>query len=784
MINNETNPLVEDVPLPVIKESGAIVENIFPVAGTEKSPDLAGQDIMAEYLIERIDPSVTSTRIRVVLTATGHTIPGFSRVPSGAKEVTRLHKAQEWLVKPRLALGITLGSMALFNTVGNYPSVAGAARYIGHEIQRTFVPLPEKEIVKHERVNVPGQVKHIGLTAATGELVGSTVIDSAVTREFVTNVKHDLSSGGNLVNVTITGNTSDEWNGDSSIGIPSPQNIQLGYDRAQAAVRQLENEGLNINPSILKVKETEHVISEENKSKLLSEAQADGFDSISAAIDAVDNGEAVPQPLANKIKWFFTGKQDRGVSMDATVEFPARSHVVIKDKIIKVPAKDHVPSVPKPNWYWFIPMVPIRRRERYQKIKQMHRWQLTPSSPIYRPQIIHENDDQAWLRIRPEAVKDDGALVDNAWAYTRKYEYLMRDDRIVDLLRADFKDASGEEKSLRVLFVDKTPAQETVAAFEALLAKFASMQGGKLGDRVSGIFVYPSESAGIGHRDPRRVALGIDQQSLEHCLGTYTYPLKLIELHMPTSVLDPEELEEILNEFNGPRWVMSHEVGGHATDRNDNPQTLRRVLARGIPNAHVIDGDARAYKMLRLGKVLRKLPNSSSKEEIFEYDITYPVLDASGKKVTVKVRVKDNDPRLAHASESTIVGYRPTRYAGQNDSEHYAETAAAVTTGIPIPYEETGKKVTKLKADDGSDALFATGYRPDAKGQSLFTEAVGGKIESYPLDFDEPTAIRIRHINPANDPLIRRELLRTRRARVLRPEEMVAILARVVRRKR
>ncbi len=790
-LENQPNTKVAVVEPPLLVEPGAIVEKIHPVPGTQNLPDLDSQDTMATYLIDRMQPDRSTTRTRVVLTPTGRTIPGVERVPAGFREVSRWRKTKEWLVRPRTAAAVVLGSMALFNSIGNTRAIEGASDYVGHEIYRAFVPVTDQHVIEHNVVEVPGRVEHISLNAASGDSVQSTMVSPLITEQFISKVEQAEQKGGNLVNLTVTGNTSNEWGGDSSIGVLNSQNIQLGYARAQAAVEQLSEEGLKVEAPVLDVTQDEHVISPIEKAELLAESNEAGFPTITAAISAVENGQPTSLSLVSKIKSLFTGTKIRGVSVDAAIEYPAHDHPVTRTTVHTIPGKDHVPKIPEAHWDWFIPMLPIRRRERYAAIKDMHRWRIKPSMQLYKPEIITEEEDQAWLRIRPEAVNEDGTLVSDAWAYTRKYEHLLRDDRIVDIIRADFKNDKDEDKSLRIVFVDKTPAKETVEAFEGLMRKFASMQGGKLADRVSGIFVYPSENAGAEHEDPRRIAMGIDKQSPEGCVGTYTYPLQLVELHM-ASTWNPDELDQMFSEFSGPNglnpaWTLSHEVAGHGTDRNDEQQTLRRVLARGIPNAHVIDGDVREYKMRPLQKVLSKLQGRSRQSGIPEpitYDISYPVQDASGNIVTIRATVDEDDPRLAHATESTIVGYQPTRYSGVNESEHYAETAGSVTTGVSVPYEETGIVVSELQTDDGQLAQFATGYRPDILGQRVFTDSVGARSGSFPVEFDKSREVTLRHINPANDPLLREELIRTRNIRTLRPEEMVAILARVARRRK
>lgn len=774
----------EDIPRPVLTEPGALVENIYPITGTEDTPDLESQDTMGFFLVDRLRPDESLSRTHFALTPTGRTMPGLARLPSDFKEVTRWRRTLEWLVSPKEAVGIMLGSLALFNILGNIPSIEGAAEYVGHEIYRTFVPLGKHRVVEEQKKEVPQSTKHIGMLASSGDQVGSVYVDPVVTNKFVASVQRAESIGGKIISVQVTGNTSNEWGGDSSLGAINPENTQLGMERAEAALKAINEDGLKLPTDSIQLKQDQHIITPAEKTELLNESQAAGFSSITAAVEAADNNQPLPKRLLTQIKRLFTSNKIRGVSIDATIEYPGHDHLVIKKVGKLVPDKDKVPRVPDPNFFWFIPMLPIRKRERYTKVKQTHRWSLIRSQQIYRPEIIREEVDQAWLRIRPEAVEADGNLVEDAWAYTRKIEYMLRDERIRDVLRADFKNSKGEEKSLRILFVDESPAKETVAAFEELLGKFASMNDGVLSDRVRAIIVYPSECSGTEHGDPKLIALGFDKQSADECLGTYTYPLKVVEMHMPTS-LDSEEIAALLKAFNGPTWVMSHEVAGHASDRNDLPQRLRRVLVRGIPNAHVIDGDPRTHKMQLLSKVLRKLPvrNEESNDPIY-YDIEYQVQDNEGKNVTISTIVDQYDPRLSHALKTTIVGYHPTQYAATNDSEHFAETAATLTTGIEVPYHEAGTKVELLRSDSGERTSFATGYRPDPRAQKIVTESIGAENGSFPISFSTIPALRVSTIRPNEDPVLAREMKRSRGRRILQPEEMVAILARTVRRRK
>lgn len=783
MPNLSKQPKNGHIPRPVLREPNALVENVYAEPKTTSIPDLESQDTMGEFLIDRFNTDDASPKRRVVMVPTGMALPGIHRVPNGTKHISRWRKTQEWLISPKVAAIVTAGSLALFNGIGNSDVIAGSTQLAAHKAYRTFNPVEDQVIQEDRTVTVPGHTQTIVVTAKTSNEVGVIDVDPGAIQEFLEETFDAVQNGADITELEIIGNTSDEYGSEASIGVPNTENEIIGERRALKAYDALISAGLPIDESEVTIDYKEHILSTEQKNEALYVARAEGFDTTKEAIEAVDADEPVPDELRAIIEKLFTNDDVRGVSMSAEVTYPATESTATVTIERTIPGEDNPPSVPKARFFGLIPLPPIRRRERYTDIKDVNRWAFTPSKRLYKPTVIREDEDHAWVRLRPEAVKDDGTLVENAWAYSRKYEHLLRDNRIVDMLKATYKDPAGNSKALRVMFVDKAPAAETIEAFEELLQKFASMEDGKLGDRVSAIFVYPSKNAGTEHDDPKRIAMGLDKQRSEEILGTYAYALDLVELHMP-STWDSNELLEMFEEFNGPTWVMGHEVAGHGTSESDEELRLIPVRASNIANAYLIDGDPHAQKMSSLNKILSKLPQKQPHTPSIEFDISYPVLDANGETVTMHARVSEGDPRLAHASEATIVGYRPTRYAGKNAEEHYAETAAAVVTGIAIPYDEAGVEVPTLTTDQGNKAAFTKGYRPDTRGQKLFTDSVGATEGSYPVSFKNPADVAISHIAPANDRVVRDELTRTTRLKTLKPDEMVAILERFIRTKR
>jgi hypothetical protein len=769
-------PSPEHIMQPVERNPGALVENVYPIPGTQDMPDLQSQDTMGAYLMERFTPP-DGPRTRLILTQTGRTWPRVHRPVTGWEEKHRWER-NGWLISPKVAAGIYIGAALLSVAKPAALDTHDEVRQLDHSVYRIFNPVQPTETRVPHQVPVQGPVRHIRVNAEANNTPGSAVVDKHAVNRFSREVATVVKKGGKVVSVEITGRSSDEYGTNASIGRPETPAQDFADDRARAYASRLRQGAARgsgpaaqaLGDARIHTTVDQNVLTPAEKRNIGQAAKNAGFTGPNNIID---------------VNRFFTAK--RGVTLDASVTTPGvkTTETVYEQKT--VPGLDNPPDDPNRDYNpWLIPIIPPIPRGRRVKdgIKPVRRFRLRPGKKIMTPTILKEDVDQVWLRIRPEAVQEDRTLVENGWAYTRKYEYLLRDDRIKDVLRADYKDKEDEDASLRMMFVDKAPAQETIAAFEELLTKFAAMENGKVGKRIGGIFVYLSDDAGTSHRDPKRVAMGIDKQSHRSILGTYTSSLNLVELHMP-STWEPEELEYIFQDFYGPRGVLAHEVGGHGTDDADIAQRVRRVWARGIPRAHVLEGDFRAHKMRPLHNLLRRLPEPGVRHETpIQFDILYRVPDLEGRMVTVPARVSEGDPRLTHAIQSTIVGHRPTRYSSESDTEHYAETANSLTTGIPVPYEEASVVVPTIPADNGEQASFATGYRPDARAQDLYRKSVGAEPGSYPITFADPPAVRISHVAAANDPLIRQHMERTRRLRTLQPAEMEAILARVSHQKR
>lgn len=772
---------IEPIPAPIKHDPTAVVVNTYTVPGFVSLPDTQSDLLMKEYKQDRLQPEPPPAT-RIVLVPTGRTAPGITRENDGTRrEVIRRRRVDGHIISKKMAAGLTAASLLLFNGYGNRDTIEGAADYVGHKVMRIFNPIKSHQVTKSETTRLPGKVQTISVTASSANTVGQAGADRKAIKLFETKFRAAQAGGDKKIVVTVTGETSDDFGSDSEIGKPNSGNRRLGKQRAAGVATALGSTSLKLHEGdtvTIKRAVRENVVTSTLKRSLKAEAKADGFDSLQAAISAQDDGKQLKPKLGARIKKYFTSKEKRGVTMTATVETPAQDRTVINHVVKTVKGVDHTPAVPEPKPKLFIPFLPIRRRKKFVETKDNKRWRFNRSKTLYKPETIREDEEHAWVRVRPEALQEDGTLVKNPWAYTRIYEDLLRGGAITDVLRADFKNSEGVAKSLRIMFVEQSPATEVIEAFAEQLKLYAAMKDGALADNITGMFIYPSENAGTAHRDPRRVCLGIDKQRPANVLGTCTPVMELVDIHAPTS-WDSEAIQEMFADTQGALQTMAHEVGGHGIDLKEGKQKLRRVKARKIPNAYTVEGDRWAERAEPIQANFKRLSRIRNKQaEPVEFDISYSVVDANGAAIMVNSRVKESDPRLAHATTATIVTHQPTEYAGTDVLEHFAEIAGSTVTGNVVLFEKAGVDVTPLIGKDGLPAAFTQGYRPAQDGQDLYTEAVGAERGSYPISFKNPPEVTITHTHPANDTLLREQMTRARTNRTLPPNKMLSILTR------
>lgn len=763
----------ETIPDPVLIVPTALVENTYAREGDREYPDLESDEIMERYLEDRFVPDQPPLNRRVAIEP-GAPIPVPAVVPGqGVKEVTRLGWSERWIIPKKVAAAVTLAGLAL-NFGYEAQPLYTAGRDVWHAAYRFFNPVHGTT----RAITVPGRTVIITETATSPDRVNATTVNQRDIVAFRTKVERAIDAGGVVRTVRIDGEASDEWSGDASIGRPDRGNRVLSRERAanagRALVADMAADGDQSVP--IEVSSHEVIISPEVKADLEAEARKYGFANLDAAINAVDNGARVNARLARRIRAEFTSK--RGAVLTATVEKPG--HVVHKTE--RIPGHDNPP--PGPDWKFPIPLflIPLKGlRRRTEQRPRGPRIGLVPGPRFPRLRILKEDKDRAWVRLRPEAENQDGTLVDNPWAYTRKFEHYARDDRVKSVMRADFT-VGGEDRSLRLMFVDHEPEEQTVQLYSAalkLIAAGAEKTGA--GKKVTGIFIHPSENAGL-HGEPKRIGPGVDKQLPEDVLGICTPLLKLIEMHMPVTD-DPEELARIFATYaDNPVGTLGHEQG-HEAAIIDEALHIKPVRAAGIPNARIpVENPWKNHmgpvngQLHRLGE--RNLPEAPP----VRFDVVFTLADNDGEPVRVERRVTaDELQRLLHVNEATIVDYRISRYSDDN-GEHFPEVHGANirrrVTGVETAFEEAGVHMPEATRADGTPANFAAGYRPDPRAQAVVTRELGAE-PGYPLTFSdrEIQNVDVQVVDPREDELWREVMIRSRNHRILRPNEMIAVLA-------
>jgi hypothetical protein len=786
MSNNPNHGTQPNIPEPLYTQEQAFVENVFADPLSASMPDVGSQAVMADYLIDRTRNTGPKEQIHVVMTPSGVSLPKLTHEVVGTRQINGWQKTQEWLIKPKWAVGVWIGSWALLNVVSLGGDIADEARQGGYETASLLGLLPEDKTETHtEQVPAWSTPKAVRQHIAAGNDPGSAEVNPGMVLAFKHEVQ-DVSKKGAKTTVKVTALSSDDYGSDASLGVKEPTWQDMSDERAQAWSEAI---GKAMPNATVEAKTHQDVLTASQLRRLSRLAERAGFTGENALIDAVTAAQAGQGP--NKLRAFVAKNfiMQRGVNLEATVQNPKveTSKEITVEEVI--PADNQPPADPNRDYKpWFVPL-PWLRRRRWVDLgeRDIKRWKFIPGKQLLRPEIFKQTLDQAWLRIRPEAVQADQTLVNDAWAYTRKYEHLVRDDRIAEVLRADYKDAKGQDASLRIMFVDKKPDDLTVEAYSKLLTSLAAMRtqdGRTIADTVTGMFVFPEEHSGK-QRNPKKIGVGIDNQYALDTMGVMYYPLKLVELHMPTD-LSGDALQQYLDNYRGAIFTLAHEAAGHGTDVSDEQLKVRRIYSPNISNAHVIDGDPRAEKMSGLQDSLRPLMNPTHGPEATEprmFDVSFPVVDKNGNTFVMEPRVAEHDPQLKHAHKATIVGREPTQYSSESATEHYAETAAATATGITIDFDEAHVHVPEI-IQNGVTANFATGYHPDARTQELYAAAVGGVAGSLPLAFASAPEVSIVRTSPEDDPVIRAHMIRARQLRAPKPNELIALLASTSRRQK
>lgn len=557
----------------------------------------------------------------------------------------------------RRALAITAASMLLPNAIINADNLAREAQDLGDDIEHLFgqqhhstevVTRPGKKIVvtNHETKKSIVSKNEVSATKPSDSFIG-----------FFEEYEHLKNQKGvHIKKIVLQGNASDDYLAapGGGYGVANPENTKYARERASKWAEKLKGLAAyhgELLPSI-EVTSKEWILSPEVHEHMEGTARHFGYQNLAAAEAVYDYHPEKLPPVLRKLIDAKSGSSQRGVSAFMLYEQQGKKQIIVAPHVEKHDTNN--------DWRYFLfaipPFLPLLKKSRNSKT-------------IYVPGT--EPKDQ-WLRVYEEALEADGrTLRKDAWAFTRKYQALMREDRIKKVFRGDFVDPGGREQSLRLLFVDHEPSEETLQAYANLLKSFSNMKDGDFLEHLDAIAVYPSSSAGKSPEDPKRIGLGIDVQYDADTLGVAIPTLNLVEMHM-----NPEASEEELGGFMGPEWVFAHEVLGHFSDHNERKARLaligkRRRQRQYSSNSQWADHGIKHYN---------ELVNETKKEP------RRWLIRVNGEEIYVQ----DGDPRLANAEIIRIENRFPTRYAASEPGELWAEATAQAATGTMIPPREQG----------------------------------------------------------------------------------------------
>jgi hypothetical protein len=730
--NTPMGPVPEELIEPAAIIPDATTERVYPRPGVkdaegEPVPDFTSHHDFTEYAKSRFDPPKVVNGVELIT---------YNRyVPRHRLE------REGWIMSPKVAAWATIGLFALTNVVGNARNFANLGADAWDSAKDTISHLLHRKPHTVEvSTKVPGH--KVVLDDNFNEQVNSSAPNAADVQTVLDQIRGHRANGDKLTNITVTGSASDEWGPQaSSLGHSNAGNGNLQHGRAGDFADALTG-GASQNGDTLPdiaISGQEDILDQAAIDHLRSEA-AKHHISLDEAIAMFDNNPGKLDPALRSELQAALGDK-RSVHVHAEFQTPD------KWEHHSVPAEHHKPEHRDYDWdlYWSIPVpfIPRLRRVGYTDVV---------SETWPRPAA---EEDEAWVELYKEALKEDGSLVGGSWAWTRKYQQLAREDRIDYVLKHGYKDHDGLWQELRVLFVDHDPTEETIDAFKQLLTNTSEMRGGRIPEGLSAIAVFPRSQAGNeeGH-DPADIALDIDKQDPHNVFGVATPALGLVEMHMPE-----EPTQEELDGYCGVRWVFAHEVAGHWTSTLEEPAQLTPVGPTQV--RHYVSSNPWADVV---PAAVEALPGSDAEGDR-QLRVTRQIATRSGKLITREEVVNQDSDRLEEAQEVSLLGRKPTRYSAEHPLELFAEVAANYVTGIEIPYREAGMEVTPLDAD------LAQGYHADPRLHEMVMSRTGfnrnGALEAHDSEFTFTEA--------TDDPVLRAMIARARRTPM--PHDRITILA-------
>jgi hypothetical protein len=412
----------------------------------------------------------------------------------------------------------------------------------------------------------------VASTNAAGEVIVNPGAVEQITNEFSSVV----ANGGRVRDVTIVASASDEWGPLSqSLGVENQGNTDTALQRAQSIADELglRSAQLGIDVSRMSISASEKILEPADVAEIEAIATQLGY---SDSQDLYEAYRRDPNSLSPTARDWFDIKlgQARGVVVTATIITPELEEKTVIVPVVETRRVTEIVEVPIEHKSetdlqivpLFVPPIGLQTRTKTKTIEipQIEKLMLT---------------DEALIKLYPEAETFSGILDNDSWQWTRKYQFLMREDRIHHVHRFDYTDERGKSQTIRVAFVDHEPTEHTVAAVEQMLEEAAQVQGGSIGDRLSMIAIYPDTDSLSSN--PQRLGLGIDDRASSSVAGLAIPALGLVEIAMDVAATPAD-----LHGRHGLKHVFRHEVLGHFTDLTSTKPSMKPV--KGIHNGYHI----------------------------------------------------------------------------------------------------------------------------------------------------------------------------------------------------
>jgi hypothetical protein len=462
-------------------------------------------------------------------------------------------------------------------------------------------------------------------------------------------------------------------------------------------------------------------------------------DSFATLFNTYDNDPELLEPEVRVVMDSVIGGTRRAT---ATAEI---GHIVVPEipQAITIPGP---PGTPKHEIPLFIPIPLVWPKTHKEK----------GTKNIPRPELIGADlPNPKWLWFYPEAKKPDDTLVENPVLYTRLMQVFMRDGRISKVLTQRYLDDTDQQQTIRSLFIDHEPTEGAVAYVKEFMTILSYALGGKVGDYLDIVGVFPEETAGT---TAKKAGLGLDHQKKRtvdgHAIPLARYAEILAPSH-PTA-------EDFAN-IDGFVGTIVHELAGHYGDLNGKEIKITPISER---KGTYVSSNPWAEAAASIAARYPNPGNMSSKKLQFEI-----VVDEAGGEATYLV--PGIDPRLGKAKTVRLMNAAPTSYATKHPLELFAEAARQVVSGKVFSFEDIGIQITP---EDG----YSQGYAVSHELQELVAGRLGATVDGIGLAWPEES-VRKRastsfdETTMEGDEVIRNAAVRARKKSQPRKRKMVKI---------